>query len=386
MRSISVGIDIGSKTSKVVVGEFIKGEKNPKILGVGESPNKGMRDGYVISISEAILSLKNALSQAEKTSEIKIKRGVLALSGATLRGDVVLGSSIVSKADGEITNLDISKALNEAENNANLTNRKTIQVLPIAFKLDGKEILGRPLNMYGNKLEVKALVISCSEQHLDDMLEVAVKAGIEILDVMPSAISASEYSLSSKQKQVGVMLVNIGAETTSLVVYENGTIVSLYTFPIGSEDITNDVALGLKVSLEDAEKIKIGEIAGNISKRKVDEIIEARLADIFETIDNHLKKIKRSELLPAGVFFAGGGANIANLEELSKDYLRLPSRIGTTEIFGNTKTKLRDPLWLPVLGLLNNGKNHSIFDGNRTNNIFKELKQILRSFTRQLMP
>ncbi len=368
------------------MAEFIKGEKNPKILGVGEFENKGMRDGYVISPREAITSLKNAIAQAEKTSEVKIRRGVLALSGATLRGDVVLGSAIISKADGEVTNLDVTKALNEAEGNANLTNRKTVQVLPIAYKLDGKEILGRPHNMHGNKLEVKALVISCSEQHLDDMLEVAVKSGIEILDVVPSAISASEYALSAKQKQVGVMLVNIGAETTSLVVYENGTIVSLYTFPIGGEDITNDVALGLKVSLEDAEKIKTGEIAGSISKRKVDEIIEARLADIFETIDNHLKKIKRSELLPAGVFFVGGTANIAGLEELSKDYLRLPSRIGTTEIFGNIKTKLRDPAWLPVIGLLNNEKTHNVFDESKTHNIFKELKQTIRSLTRQLMP
>lgn len=386
MRSISVGIDIGSKTTKVVVAEFVKGEKNPKILAVGESHNKGMRDGYVISSHEAILSLKNALAQAEKICEIKIRRGVLALSGATLRGDVVMGSAIISKADGEITNLDINKALSEAENSANLTNRKVVQVSPVAFKLDGKEILGRPHGMHGNKLEVKALVISCSEQHLDDILEVAIKSGVEIVDVIPSAISASEYALSAKQKQVGVMLVNIGGETTSLVVYENGTIVSLYTFPIGGEDITNDIALGLKVSLEDAEKIKTGEIAGSISKRKVDEIIEARLADIFETIDNHLKKIKRSELLPAGVFFVGGTANIAGLEELSKDYLRLPSRIGSTEIFGNIKTKLRDPSWLPVIGLINNEKNHTGFDDNKANNIFKELKQTIRSLTRQLMP
>lgn len=368
------------------MGEFIKGEKNPKILGVGESENKGMRDGYIISPTETIQSLKNAISQAEKTIDVKIRRGVLALSGATLRGDVVLGSAIVSKADGEVTNLDVNKSLQEAESNANLTNRKVVQVFPIAFKLDGKEILGRPHNMHGNKLEVKALVISCSEQHLDDLLEVAVKSGLEVLDVIPSAISASEYALSSKQKQVGSMLVNIGAETTSLVVYENGTIVSLYTFPIGGEDITNDIALGLKVSLEDAEKIKIGEIAGSISKRKVDEIIEARLADIFETIDNHLKKIKRSELLPAGVVFVGGTANIAGLEELSKDYLRLPSRVGSADIFGNIKTKLRDSAWLPVLGLLSTEKSHGGYDEGRGGNILKELKNSIRSLTKQLMP
>ena len=345
-----------------------------------------MRDGYIVSMSDTVASLKKAIALAEKTSELKIKRGVFSISSATLRGDVSFGMAVISKADGEVTTLDINKALEDAEGNINLTNRKVVQIFPIAYKLDGKEIMGRPLNMHGNKLEVKALIVSVLEQHLDDLIEVAVKSNVDVVDVVPSAIAGSVYVLSQKQKLVGGMVVDIGAETTAVSVFENGTLISIYTFPIGGEDITNDIALGLKAPLEEAEKIKIGETTENVSKRKVDEIVEARLADIFETIDNHLKKIKRSELLPAGVVFVGGGANIANLEELSKDYLRLPARIGSAEIFGNIKTKLRDPVWLVPLGLLNIEKSHSKYDEGKVNSFLKDFKQSLRSFTKQLMP
>ena len=159
------------------------------------------------------------------------------------------------------------------------------------------------------------------------MLEVISLAGIEPIDVVASPLAGSRVALSPKQIIVGGALVNIGSETVSLSVFENGTLVSLHTFSIGGTDITNDIALGMKVSLENAERLKLGNIVEDFSKKKLDEIIEARLFDIFELIENHLKKIKRNELLPAGVVFIGGGANIPLLEEFSKTALKLPSKV-----------------------------------------------------------
>ncbi|KKP98060.1 MAG: Cell division protein ftsA [Candidatus Nomurabacteria bacterium GW2011_GWA1_36_15] len=145
---------MGSTTTRVVVGEFLKGEKNPKVVGVGESETKGIRHGYIVNISEAVSSLKNAISMAEKNSGIKIRRAFVSIGGVTLRGDVSSGIGIISKADGEVTGLDINKALQDCEDNLNLNNKKVIKVFPLSFKLDGKEILGRPEGMKGTKLEM----------------------------------------------------------------------------------------------------------------------------------------------------------------------------------------------------------------------------------------
>ena len=377
---------MGSTTTRVVVGEFLKGEKNPKVVGVGESETKGIRHGYIVNISEAVSSLKNAISMAEKNSGIKIRRAFVSIGGVTLRGDVSSGIGIISKADGEVTGLDINKALQDCEDNLNLNNKKVIKVFPLSFKLDGKEILGRPEGMKGTKLEIKALFVTCAISHFEDLLEVITLAGIEPIDIIASAEAGSRIVLSEKQKIVGGALVNIGSETVSLSVFENRTLVSLHTFSIGGADITNDIALGMKVSLENAEYLKLGNVIEDFSKKKLDEIVEARLFDIFELIENHLKKIKRNELLPAGVVFIGGSANIPLLEEFSKTALKLPSRIGTTEIFGNIKTKLRDPSWFTALGLIMSDDDNNFYPEGLFKNFFKNLKRIIKLNIKQLMP
>jgi len=377
---------VGSETTRVVVGEFLKGEKNPKVIGIGEAPTLGVRNGYVVDATLASASLKNALAMAEKTSGVKIKRAFVSISGITLRGDTVSGITIISKADGEVTSLDIKNALQDCENNLNLTNRKIIQTFPVSFRLDGKDVLGRLEGMRGTKLEVKALFLTYSLQHLEDLLDALSLSRVELIDIIASPIAASYIALSEKQKIVGSALVNIGSETTSIAIFENGSIVSLHTFSIGSEDITNDIALGLKIPLDKAENFKLGNLTDSSLKKKLDEIIEARLSDIFELIENHLKKIKRNELLPAGIIFIGGGANVPGLLEFSKSALKLPSTIGETEIFGNLKTKLRDPSWFAVLGLITASMEESGYSGNSFGGFVKNFKNTIKSSIKQLMP
>jgi cell division protein FtsA len=369
-----------------VVGEFIKGERNPKIIGVGESPSQGVRHGYVVNSTLVVASIKNAVALAEKTSGIKIKRCFVSLSDTTLQSITSAGGTIVSKADGEVTTLDINKALQDCEDNLNLNNKKIIHTYPLSFKLDGKEVQGRLEGMRGTKLEAKALFVTYSVQHLEDLLGVIAEAGIETIDVIASPIAISNIVLSEKQKIVGVALVDIGDQTTSLSIFENGLLISVYTFSIGGTDITNDIALGFKISLEKAENLKLGNVNEEFSKKKLEEIIEARLSDIFELIENNLKKIKRSELLPAGIVFVGGSANVPTLAELSKSILKLPSSLGTTEIFGNTKTKLRDPSYFTVLGLLGAGKDSGRYGEGSLRIFFKDLKNTIKSSVKQLMP
>ena len=369
-----------------MVGEFLKGEKTPKILGIGESQTEGMRHGYIVNIEEAASSVRRAVAQAEKSSNIKIKRAFVSISGTTLKSEVSSGVAIVTKADGEVTNLDINKALEECEDNLNLNNKKIIQSIPLSYKLDGADVLGRLEGMRGNKLEVRALFITYSKQHLEDLLNVLALAGVETIEIIPAPMASSFIALSDRQKVVGTALVDIGAEKVSIAVFENEKLSSMYTFSIGGVDITNDIALGMKIPLETAESLKLGNLIEEYSARKLGEIIEARLSDIFELIDKHLKKIKRSELLPAGIVFIGGGANTEMLAELSKDVLRLPSRVGTTEIFGNLKTKLKDPAWFTVLGLIVAVESEETYGESSMSQMFKDLKKHFKASLKQLMP
>jgi len=370
-----------------VVGEFLKGEKNPKIIGVGESSSLGLRHGYITNGTLATVSVRSAVVMAEKTSGIKIKRAFVSLSGTTLRGEISLGGTIVSKADGEVTSLDVNKALQDCEDNLNLNNKKIIHIYPLSFRLDGKEVLGRLEGMRGTKLEAKALFVTYSIVHLEDLLDVIGDAGVETIDVIASPVAISNIALSEKQKIVGVALVDIGDQKTSLSVFENGLLTSVNTFSIGGGDVTNDIALGFKIPLEKAEELKLSnDDDEEFSKKKLEEIIEARLCDIFESIENNLKKQKRSELLPAGIVFVGGGANTSGLVELSKSILKLPSSLGSTEIFGNTKTKFRDPAWFNVLGLLTSSKDTSGYPEGSFGSLLKDLKNTIKSSLKQLLP
>jgi cell division protein FtsA len=208
-----------------------------------------------------------------------------------------------------------------------------------------------PLGMKGVKLEVKMLFITSLESHLADLLQAVEDAGVEVIDVMASPIAASFVTLTKSQKMAGCVLANIGAETISIVVFENNIPISLEVFQIGSTDITNDIALGLKIPLEEAENIKIGSLGGtSYSKKKLEEIIEARLSDMFELIENHLKKIGRSGLLPAGIFITGGGGNIGAIEDFAKVALRLPSRVATLNL-GDSKSRVKDSTWAVSYGL-----------------------------------
>jgi cell division protein FtsA len=204
--------------------------------------------------------------------------------------------------------------------------------------------------MKGKKLEGKILFITCLTQHLDDLVEAVGDAGVEVQDIVASPIAASLVTLSKSQKIAGCILANIGAETLSLVVYENNLPISLEVFPIGSTDITNDIALGMRLSIEEAEAIKRGTSSDTVvSKKKLDEIIIARLRDMFDLIESHLKKIDRNGLLPAGIIITGGGSGLTTIEELAKSILRLPSRIGRLGLTGGDDIK--DATWSIAYGL-----------------------------------
>jgi cell division protein FtsA len=261
---------------------------------------------------------------------------------------------MTSRADAEITALDLEKLHQQCETDipkAAIANRRIIYAIPLQYKIDSFPALGKPEGLKGNKLELKMLFVTCLDHHVADLVQAVNEAGIEVEDVMAAPIAAGFVTLSKSQKIAGCVLANIGAETVSITVFENNIPTSLEVFPIGSTDITNDIALGLKVPLEEAEQIKVGAITGSsYPRKKLEEIIVARLSDIFELIEAHLKKIGRNGLLPAGIIITGGGSALSSIDVIARAALRLPSRIGTLGLIDG-KQSFKDATWAVAYGL-----------------------------------
>ncbi|OGG47619.1 cell division protein FtsA [Candidatus Kaiserbacteria bacterium RIFCSPHIGHO2_01_FULL_49_13] len=384
-----IGIDIGSHQVKVVVAEDTRGVYRglPVVLGTGLSESKGLHHGYIVNRTDVIRSLRNAVAEAQKSSGIRIRRAFVSVGGVSLEGFQSRGEAVVSRADLTVTDLDINQAVRDAEHKlgGKLLNRKIIHSIPVSYRIDGETVLGgKPHDMRGSKLEVEMLFIACLEQHVTDLIEAIEEAGVIVEDVMAAPLAASFITLEKRQKMVGCVLANIGAETVSIVVFENNLPISLKVFPIGSTDITNDIALGLKISLEEAERIKLGAITATAyPKKKLEEIVSARLSDIFDLVEAHLKKIGKDGLLPAGIILTGGGSSLTSVSELARAALKLPAR--TAPIYFNTDSKgqLKDSAWAVAYGLCIFGFSA---DTEETGIRVKEAGSSLAAWLRQFLP
>jgi cell division protein FtsA len=393
-RNIVTGIDIGTYHVKVIIadGEMLNEKGFPRVIGAAMAETRGLRHGYVVSIRDVSASIRSAVAEAEKRAGVKVKSAFIGIGGIGLSAVVSTSSIVISRADMEITPLDLSRVLEQCEKDvppAAMTNRKVIHSVPLAYAVDGQVVLGTtPEGMKGGKLEVRMLFVTCLEHHLNDILEAVEGAGVRVDDVMAAPIAASLVTLTKSQKIAGVVLANIGAETVSIAVFENNVPVSLEVFPIGSTDITNDLALGLKVPLEEAEEIKIGAITGSsYPRKKLEDIISARLEDIFELIEAHLKKIGRNGLLPAGIVITGGGSGLNNVEEIARASLRLPSRIGSSNLAIEGKQSFRDATWAVAYGLAIFGLNAD--DGlglNTQSRAFGRAGKAALSWFKQFLP
>lgn len=392
-RSIITGIDIGTYHIKVVITHGSeKNEKGfPKVLGMGMAESRGLRHGYIVNLQDAIDSIRQAVNEAEKRADMKVRKAFVSIGGIGLGSIVSTSSIIISRADSEITSLDVKRVSEQCEKDIPPSlslNKKIIHSIPLQYKIDGKVTLGKPEGMKGSKFEVKTLYVTCLEHHLDDIIQAVEEAGISVQDVMASPIAASLVTLTKSQKIAGCVLANIGAETVSIAVFENNTPVSIEIFPIGSTDITNDIALGLKVPLEEAEQIKIGAITGSsYPRKKLEEIISARLSDIFELIEAHLKKIGRNGLLPAGIIITGGGSGLTSIEDMAKVALRLPSRIGAVQLGISEKQSFKDSTWAVAYGLCILGTEaDESMPIDTSSKIIADMTRTLKAWFKQFLP
>jgi len=388
-EQIITGIDVGTYQVKVVIVS-VTHKKNeprslPQIIGTGHAESRGLRNGYIINETDVIRSIRSAVAQAEKVAGVIIKKAYLSIGSIGLDEIISTGEIITSRADSEITAIDIEKVGQDSEERISdhIPNRKIIHAIPLRYRIDSQNVLGKPEGMHGTKLEVDTLFITTFEQHLNNLIGVVERIGIYVEDVMASPLAASFVILNNNQRRAGCIMANIGAETVSTIVFEDLIPVSLKIFPIGANDITNDIALGLKITLEEAEKVKRGVITNiNYSKKKLEEIINARFSDIFELIDLHLKNIKKDGLLPAGIILTGGGSVTLGMQEFARNTLNLPARIATLEFDKNTK--IHDASWAVAYGLCMIGASDE--EESTAIGITKQTKKTILGWLNQFLP
>jgi cell division protein FtsA len=354
-RRIATGIDIGTYQVKVVVVEEAADAHNGRqlhIIGTGLAESKGLRHGYIVNKDEVSASILRAKEQAESIARISIRSAFLAVGGISLDEARTTGSTVISRADQEITTLDLDHAAKVAREVAapGFLNRHVLHSIPLEYRVDGGKILGDPVGMKGVRLEVDYLFVTCLAQHENTITQAVEDAGIEIIDQMASPLAGSYVLLGGEQKMKGCVLANIGSETVSIVVYDEGIPVSVKVFPMGSSHITDDIALGFRISLEEAERLKLGRLSGQMyPRKKVDDFISARLVTMFTLIDKHLKSLGRRGPLPAGIIISGGGAGIGSISDIARGSLKLPARLAEFRL--SSDTKIRDATWAVAYGL-----------------------------------
>jgi len=368
-----VGLDVGTTKVTVVCGHVQEGMI--QVTGIGNAPNSGLRKGSVVDIEETVSAISSAIEEAERSSGTQIRSCFAAISGSQLVSIDSKGIIAVSRADGEISDSDVERVLDAAKSVALPPNNEIIHIVPKMYVVDGQTGIKDPTGMSGIRLEVQSHVIGVSTPTLKNLSKAISQAGLEIEGIVFSAVASAKGFLNKKQKEIGVILIDIGASNTSIAVYEENTLIHSKVIPIGANHITNDLAIGLKISLEAAEKIKIHEVSAAIedvkesdkvdlnkydknekekpNRRYVCEIAEARLNELFGMIKDELKLIERDEMLPAGAILVGGGSKLTGLTKYVKATLGLPTQIGhlVFEVSGIVD-KLDNPEYACAVGLM----------------------------------
>jgi cell division protein FtsA len=368
----AVGIDIGTTRVRCVIGHLDGSNPAPTIVGVGSAPNNGLRKGVVVNIVNTAQAIDRALDEAERMSGHQVNAASININGSHIMAMSSKGVIAVNSQNPEITEDDLLRAQEAATVVQLPANREILQVTPRNYQLDGQENIKDPLGMSGVRLEVDAHVITALGPHVKNLLKSLEMTQTAVDHVLVSGLAAAKAVLSQQQMENGVAVVDLGGTTTNIVVFEEGDLQHVAVLPMGSVNITNDLAIGLRTDLDVAEAVKLqhasampagkdapkkfefkhDEVAHEFATKDLDMIVGARLDEIFELIDKELASIDRSGKLPGGIVITGGGANLKGLAEYAKHKLRLPVRLARMDGFKGVSDRIANPEYAGALGLM----------------------------------
>ncbi len=373
-NSYIVGLDIGTKKVAVIIGEITE-DRKLEVIGIGTSESKGLRKGVVVNLEATTSAIKKAQEEAELMAGVEINSAFVGISGAHIKSFNSRGVIAVSGKNREITREDIRRVLDQSKAVSIPPDREIIHVLPQEFVVDEQDGIKAPLGMSGIKLEVNVHIITSAITSVQNLKTCVERAEIEIEEIVLNQIATSAAVLTHDEKELGVGLVDIGAGTTEIAIFERGSLWYTSVIPIGGDNFTNDIAVGLRTPIPEAEKIKkkYGCVSGPVadeqetievpsvgkarkprvlSRQILADIIQPRAEEIFRLVDGDIKRMGYEKSLNSGIVLTGGTALLEGLEEVAEEIFDLPVRRGDPTGVGGLIDRVSTPDYATSVGLI----------------------------------
>ena len=362
------GLDVGTENVRAVIASVDK-ENKVAIVGVSEGKSTGMRKGIPANLAGPASAIDNMLGSAERMGGYDVRSAYVSINGATVISTHTEGMIAVGNTEHEITIEDLDRVEDVAVSGRIPANRDVLDVIPLEYALDGQGGIKDPIGMSGARLEIRANVVSALTPNCENLKKATATADVQALRLIPTAVAAGKAVLTDRQRENGVAVVDFGATTTSIAIYEEGDLQYVGVIPVGSNNITNDLAIVLAIDPALAEEIKTRFITGNFDSEKspaikvgkhgertfdrkeVEEVVKARLEEIFEEVRKKLKLAKYDQRLPEGIILTGGGAKMRDIELFAKDCLEASVKIGIPQGVEGVVDSIQKPEFAVAVGL-----------------------------------
>ena len=380
MEEIIFGLDIGTTKICALVGEIR--DQQLQIIGLGLAPARGMHKGMVTDVGEASRAMSEAIEQAEQTSGYDLSQAIVSMAGEHISSTNNKGLVAINRNSNGVTRQDIESALDVAQAIPVPHNRQIVHLIPRTFSIDDQEGVRNPIGMHGYRLEVEAHIVTAATPALQNLGQCVDNVGIKPTEFVLNAIASAEAVLESAEREMGVIVADIGGGTTDMALYVNGRVWHTKVFPVGGYHISNDIAIGLRAPHDVAEEVKIkfgdcrpdqidpegvftvepfGGEKIQVGRQDLAHVIEARVEEIFQLILQEIKRTNYEGLLPAGIVLTGGSSQLRGIAEVAERVLHVPARVATPKNLLGMVDKLHSPAFATSVGLLRwaMGDNHN---------------------------
>jgi cell division protein FtsA len=384
-----VGLDVGTSKVCAIVGELVD-DRGLDIVGIGVAESRGIRRGVIVNLEAAVDSIKRAIDEAELMAGVEIDAVHLSMTGPHIKGFNSRGVIAVAGKTREITRDDVRRAIDAAKAVSLPAGREILHVLPQDFVVDEQDGIGVPVGMTGARLEVNVHIVTSASTATQNLVSCVNRAGVGVIDTVVEQIGAAEAVLTSDEKELGVALVDIGGGTTDIAIYERGSLWHTAVIGVGGDHFTSDIAVGLRMPIPDAEKLKrkcgcalsamveedetidVASVGGRrprvMARRILSEILQPRAEEIFHLVWDEIRRAGYEKSLNSGIVLTGGGAILEGMPEIAEQIFDLPIRRGAPTGVGGLADHVGSPAFATAVGLVVYGKQHRVVEAVRTTN------------------